>query len=467
MKKITKVLVASSLLLSMALVSCGNKDGAKKVKRSKSAVYQGYAAEIDPATGKVYDFGGMTVYVYDWWSNPDQAPANKQQEDQKAFRDWMESTYNFKVVQTALSDWGANPTETTNFAIAADPNAYAVLTLRGPNSISGIANSLWADLGKVKNVDWTKKKWNSAVVNMFRDGESFYTMATGMSEPRNLVFFNKRLLEENGIDPESIYNLQKEGKWTWEAFEDLLIKTTKDTDNDGIIDQYAISYNDAYIIESAIFSNGVNPVTLEDGKFVAHYTDDAAIEAMEFFKKIHANYRLPQGDGAWNYYQDAFKNGEMPFCVEQGYMIMAGNAWNDMKDDFGVVTFPSGPRGPNPTLNLAQDNMLVVPAYYDDETLNKIVKIFDFYTEDVPGYDDPEAWKEGYYPNYRDSRAVDETLQMYMDTNSQSIAGFIPGLDGNGVGPLFYWNLAWKDTSENLESGMAVYQPLLDKLNNK
>ena len=55
------------------------------------------------------------------------------------------------------------------------------------------------------------------------------------------IYFNKRLLQEAGIDPESIYELQRNKEWTWDKFEELCQQVQKDTDNDGVIDQYAMT----------------------------------------------------------------------------------------------------------------------------------------------------------------------------------------------------------------------------------
>ena len=100
-----------------------------------------------------------------------------------------------------------------------------------------------------------------------------------------------------------------------------------------------------------------------------------------------------------------------------------------MKDDYGFVCFPKGPKGTGKYPSLNSSNMWVIPSYYDDATLAKIAKIVDFYTEDVPEYDDPEAWKEGYWSSFRDERAVNETLQLMMDNATESIQTLVPDLN--------------------------------------
>ena len=70
MKKIAIAALAAATALM--LVSCGEDKGKKAAQNVPE--YKGIKAEIDPSTGKVYDFGGMEVTLYDWWSNPD-APA--------------------------------------------------------------------------------------------------------------------------------------------------------------------------------------------------------------------------------------------------------------------------------------------------------------------------------------------------------------------------------------------------------
>lgn len=40
-------------------------------------------------------------------------------------------------------------------------------------------------------------------------------------EPKGGLYFNKRLLSEAGIEPQSIYDLQESGDWTWDKFEEI------------------------------------------------------------------------------------------------------------------------------------------------------------------------------------------------------------------------------------------------------
>ena len=107
MKKIA--IVAASAVLALALTGCNKAGGssAKKGGSSKAALeaaangdYSKLKVQKDPATKKAYDFGGLEVVVFDWWSGTETpAPANKAQEDQLAYRTYLEETYNFKCVQ--------------------------------------------------------------------------------------------------------------------------------------------------------------------------------------------------------------------------------------------------------------------------------------------------------------------------------------------------------------------------------
>ena len=45
------------------------------------------------------DFGGETVYIYDWWSNGERDPEPDEETALLyAYRDWINETYNVNVV---------------------------------------------------------------------------------------------------------------------------------------------------------------------------------------------------------------------------------------------------------------------------------------------------------------------------------------------------------------------------------
>ena len=462
MKKIIAgVLVA---LTATALVSAKPKAKKKSTKVTKTE-YQGVKAQKDPATGKIYDFGGLEVTVYDWWSNPDAPAVSKQQEDEKAFRQWMMDTYNFKVVQTNLAGWGEHPTEVANYCITGGDDAR-VFIVDGRSAMSGLKANFWADLSKVPNVDWSNKKWNRAVLDVLKSGDSFYTFAYGKPEPRHCIFWNKRVLQENGYDPDVIYDLQKKGEWTWAKFEEMCANLTKDTDNDGVIDQYAMASFNSEFTWAALQANGGSIVDQDsNGKYYLNLESDNSMEALNWTKKMFVNYQMPQAEGAaWDYFKTAFTNGEVAFYVNHEYDAQPNGLLATMKDDWGMACFPLGPNGDGKLFTLNSDNMFVIPNCYAQDKVNKIMKIIDFWTTTTPGYEDEEAWKEGYYAGFRDTRAVDETMQYMMDNSVPWKAWLIPGLNYQPVS----WDIcAGNDPAEVIEARKPELQATLDEMNKK
>lgn len=462
MKKLSKVIFALAAVCTLTAVGCSKKEGGSSAKGG-SKEYQGVKAQKDPATGKIYDFGGLEVTVYDWWSNPDAPVVSKQQEDEKAFRQWMMDTYNFKVVQTNLAGWGEHPTEVANYCITGGDDAR-VFIVDGRSAISGLKANFWADLSKIPNVDWSNKKWNRAVLDVLKNGDSFYAFAYGKPEPKHCVFWNKRILQENGYDPDVIYDLQKNGEWTWAKFEEMCTNLTKDTDNDGVIDQYAMASFNTEFTWAALHANGGSIVEQDsNGKYYLNLESDKSMEALNWVKSMFVNYQLPQAEGAqWDYFKTAFTNGEVAFYVNHEYDAQPNGLLANMKDDWGMACFPVGPNGDGKLFTLNGDNMFVIPNCYSQDKVNKIMKIMDLWTTTTPGYEDEDAWKEGYYAGFRDTRAVDETIQYMMDNSVPWKAWLIPGLNYSPVA----WDICGgRDPAETIEARKPELQAALDEMN--
>lgn len=459
MKKIA--IVALSAMCVLALAGCSKKGGASA---GSSAAADGDFSKLkvqkDPATKKAYDFGGMEVAVYNWWAADEFVPANKQQEDQLAFRNYLEATYNFKCSEKNLNvGWGDYPAEVNNYCITGGDDAR-IFIADSRMAFQGYSADLWADVSKTPDIDWTKKKWNKAVCGVIPG----VTFQTGMPEPRQCIFFNKRILQENGFDPDEPYNLQKAGKWTWDAFEEMCAALTKDTDNDGIIDQYALSGFSSEFIAPSIYGNGGKIVKNVNGKYELAITEDNSLEAWAWIQKIFMNYNKPASDpdAAWDFFKSDFINGFTAFYNDQEYDAQPNGLLADMKDDWGMVCFPTGPHGDGKPFTMNMDNMLVIPNYYSQDKVNKIMKIYDLWSDDVPGYEDTDSWKEAYYSTFRDSRAVDETMQYMMDNSISFESWLIPGFD---PAPIIWSVAAGADVNSRIEEERPILQAALDDLN--
>lgn len=430
--------------------------------------YEEYGVEIyTDENGNVIDLGGMEIIICDWWSsdwhdnigNAETAAAEATEE----YRLWLEETYNFTIKQVAATTWGDSPTDFTNIAMTGSEENY-VWILRAGAYLQPMEAGLFYDLSTLDCLDFTEEKWNTIVKDLTTKGESVYAMRPEAAEARKGVFFNKRLLAEAGVDPESIYDMQANGTWTWEAFEELLAKLHRDTDNDGIVDKYAMMSFSSHLLPAAVVSNGVGFVMVdENGKYYNAAETDPFLEAMNWAMELVKKYEMPAPEGAeWNYFESAFINGEVAIQVHEEYF--SGSLAN-MEDDYGFVMFPKGPQADG-YLWAPTDNVWVIPACYDADRAWKIAFAFNLFTNPTPGYTETDDWKNGFYSKYRDDRAVDETIAMMRDSSTQFVwySDLITGYD---LGSDYIWDVYGQAATpaEQAEAMRGTWQAYIDAAN--
>ena len=272
MKKLVALLMAIMMLLASTSVLAEAPEGYPEIKEG-------------------VDFGGAEIFVYDYWtaSADRKEDPNEEEQAQYDYRDWIMETYNCKITQIQKGDWETNVQELTNFTTA--PDGTLCLYILPPDFVgTPMANDLFA-AWETDLIDLTADKWNDSTINFMTKGGKVYGVATGNSEPRQCLYFNKRVLEEAGIDWETIYDMQAEGTWTWEAFEGMLAQINKDTDNDGVLDIYGMTGNNSDLYMMGVVSNGGEFFRFNDaGELEIAVNSDEALEGLAWTKDIWANY---------------------------------------------------------------------------------------------------------------------------------------------------------------------------------
>lgn len=147
-----------------------------------------------------------------------------------------------------------------------------------------------------------------------------------------LMFVNKTLLDQEGIPvPDS--------SWTWEDFLAICRQVTKDTDGDGITDQFGF-YD--YGWQDGVCANGT---VLFDGDGSASYFGDERVEeAVRFVKELE---ETNQGFTVTSREFDLGKVAFMPLAYSE-YRTYKPYPWRIKKySDFtwDCVKMPSGPHG--------------------------------------------------------------------------------------------------------------------------
>lgn len=481
-RKVLSRFMAASLVgvMTLSLAGCGNgggndssgagNQGGDNSSQQNSAVDQSSAGnqnseadqpqeDVEPypvltdKDGNVPDLGGMEIIVRDWFSG-DGTRAEASDASTEAlyeYQDWAQEKYNFKITQMQISGWGSTPEDFLNYVTGGGDDVNYVFVLRtGTEFEEAKANGLMYDLSTLDCLDFSQEKWNSGVheVNTDADGK-ILAMRPIYAEPRGGLYFNKRVITEAGINPDDIYKWQESGEWTWDKFLECCEKITRDTDNDGVNDVYAITCQDTVFYDEVICSNNAHYVAKENGKYVNKLESNETVQAMNWALDTWQKHHYPMPEGAvWDYFMDVWKEGKAGFFADQVYRM--GQDFGPNKDENGVpdgtykvpdelgfVCFPKGPNASDYS-NWYSDNPYVIPACYDPDRAWKIAFALNAWTETPDGLSSASAYISGLRANFRDTEACDFTIPRLVANGGVTYHGQVSGLStGNDI----YWKL--------------------------
>ena len=400
------------------------------------------------ASGHTYDLGGMEIIVRDWWTGRYDQDQEKTAYDlaKEEYVEWLQETYNFKITRTAISQWADAPQDFIDYASApADDKNYVFVLREDPLTTQAVRDGLCFDLSKLSCLDFSAQKFQrNRLHETYTFGDAVYVMWEESPELKTGVYFNKRLLQEAGINPNNIYDMQANGTWTWEAFEQLCKKAARDTNNDGEIDLYALGGTYTKLVQQAVYSNGGHFISKDaNGRFVNSLKEETTAEGLQFARTLTNQYWAKEPEGAdWDYYKDAFKRGEYAFCIEDVWFMQGvlqeptygegGNVVTPaMTDPVGFVMFPKGPKATDYVNCWNGDpytHPACIPSNYDADRAWKIAFAWNLYTDEVPGYENNDEWKAEYEP-YFDQRSIDETISMMRTKGTVDCNSVIPEID--------------------------------------
>ena len=398
------------------------------------------------------DLRGLEVVILDWWSSPDlwDDVSNGYEE---AFFDMLheaEKEHNFKIRrQNGEYGWGDSYIESVLLSISDNCPDGSIILLDNRWVAPLLSSGKMLDVSRVSTVDWNDDKWNKAVKDLMTVNGAIYGFAAG-TEARTGVFFNKDIFKQLGIDPDVPYDLQKEGKWSWETYLQLCKEVTKDTNNDGVTDIYAVAGQPYIVVYSALLSNGTFVIEkTADGLLQMNADDPDVKAALEFVRNsVDLGYFMPTPAKAdWDWYKNAFYDGKTAMYIEEEWAgpqeIRARAPWID----YGFVCHPYGP-AVGKTVSIIRENVLFIPNCDKTKSIaDDIMYAYNWYTTVPEEYiDDDLRWKLTYGWQFNDERAVTETIRMMIIDCPQY-------MDAGCLAVGFGENTSWCD---NLINGKTV-----------
>lgn len=178
----------------------------------------------------------------------------------------MEEKYNIDVTwqQFGYSDAASK----LNVAVKAGEDIYDVYTNNGAHSFTAAMQGLTQQLNDFPYLDYTKPYWNAPMMAGASINNKNYFVYSDINihalGATPCVLFNKNVAESHDIN--DLYDLVRDGKWTFDAMGTYIKAITRDLDGDGKIselDQHGFIGN-TFVIDCFLSGTGYQTITKDE-----------------------------------------------------------------------------------------------------------------------------------------------------------------------------------------------------------
>jgi ABC-type glycerol-3-phosphate transport system substrate-binding protein len=416
---------------------------------------------------------GANIVIASWWStynvNTYEARSEGEQRELDArIRLLADHDFNFEVRE--LADWD-NYLPIVASTIMSGNKEYSIYEVAAPMAITLFKQGLLFPVSDSRAVNFANREpvagvtpmYNGLVQDFMTFGGKQYGWQYGL--PNNswgqaMLFFNIKHLEEVGLSPDYIYDLQRDNNWTWDTFLELCRRLTRDTNNDGITDIYALPCDDAReMLRGFIYANGGNFVSFDaQGRASLVANTPAVIEALQFYNQlINEGLVLTQPTYDWGWNWTAFYDQRVAMTFDPEWR--KGQAQEQF--DGGYVLPPRGPR--SNTLRMdAVDNVYVIPSIFSPEEVDIILRAAELWFTPVD-----TDWLSGHYWASRNLRDVTETVLMSRDASLLTLRDFflVPGFPFDEFIGEFRDGLGTTNPAQLLEAWTPRFNAAIDDFN--
>lgn len=285
----------------------------------------------EEAKNRAKNLKGRTITYVAYWE-----PISRESEEGKIITK-VEELLNCKFVHKALYDY-----KPLYSSILAGKPIADIYTTKYDAALGEGANGLLTPLDTLSNFDLKNGGWNKAAVKEYNLDGHVYAI-TKSQQLRNIVMYNVDLLKNNNLP--DLYELQKNGKLTWDTLYDIMTKAAKlGTEKNPV---YGIVPKDyAYWDGAQLMLNGNGVFALsrvgETKEFKYGLNSEPAIYALNTLKKwFDEDLFYDSTKFGWDTGRTAFAQGRGLMAVVDQWQIL--QVLDQCNFECGMILFPHGP----------------------------------------------------------------------------------------------------------------------------
>ena len=240
-------------------------------------------------------------------------------------------------------------------------------------------DGLYYDLSEAPYLDYTQPWWQDSYMDTISIHDDVRYLLMGdisMSMISNMsaMFYNRNLYEDNFGDPDDLYDMVLDGKWTVDAMRKLMEDVYHDVNGDGTEnygDILGMGSTTSSPTEHFAFCMGYQVTERDKEGFPALLTNQSrnveVFESLyELFWETEGVYIAGDVNEINSKIPEQFVNGNMLFFPAR--LSYATTSLRDMKDDYGIIPHPKLDESQKEYATLVHDaaNAYVVPVTCPD-----------------------------------------------------------------------------------------------------